>query len=396
MDISTYIFIAVFAVIFIAVVVSLVKIIRHNKTRGNGDGQEISEDPDRQTDEQVKNLSAEELYEKACGLLDEDGLASDYDRWEKLMSAAADKGYIPAVREWGVYNIGKNNALGLELIIRAADAGDDKAVQELYELYYYGSHGGVPPIEKDREKAAKFIKPYAANGSAVAQRLLGNYYYYEADDEEKALEWYLKAADGGDCEAMVEAADIYAYKDDVEAQKALLLKAAEKNYADAEIDLGIISYETDDGTFEYDKAMYWYKRAAEHGSDTACCYIGEMYLKGEGVEKDGEQAFKWFKRSYEEGSVCGTTMYAKCFMEGIGVAQDKEKGIKLYKEAAEYDSDAQYALGICYLEGNGVKKDKEKAIDYLKKAANNNIESQEAKDKLAELCASGEIDKDSL
>lgn len=377
----------------IAVIISLVTIKRGKKRDECGEEQN---DPDRLTDAQVKNLSAEELYEKACGLLDEDGFVSDYALWERLMGSASGKGYVPAVREWGIYQIGKNNALGLELIIKAADAGDEKAIQELYELYYYGSHGGTPKIEKDREKAAKFIRPYAENGSAVAQRLLANYYYYEAGNDGKALEWYIKAAEGGDCEAMVEAADIYSYKDDVEAQKTLLLKAAEQNYVDAEIDLGILyhSYETDDGNFEYDKALYWYKRAADHGSDTACSYVGEMYLNGEGVEKDEKQAFEWFKKAHERGSVSGTTLYAKCFMEGLGVAQDKAKGIELYTRAARYDSDAQYALGLCYLEGDGVKRDLDKAVSYLEKAANNNIVSEEAKNKLADLYNSGEIKKD--
>ncbi len=253
MEIIKYLPFIFFGVMVIAVLAFTIIRSRRRNSRADGYEREEHEDPDKEIDAQCKTLSVEELYEKACALTDEDGIASDYYRWERYMKTAADKGYIPAVREWGDYNIGKNNALGLELIIRAADAGDDKAVEKLFELYYYGSHGGSPKIEKDREKAAKFIRPYAENGSAVAQRLLGGYYQYEKDDDNKALEWYLKAADGGDAEAMVEAADLYSYQDDFEAEKKLLLKAAGQNYAEAEINLGIFyhSIETEEEKIDF-------------------------------------------------------------------------------------------------------------------------------------------------
>ena len=396
MDILKYLPIVFFILMVIVVIAVLVKRSKNNNSHADYYQPKEREVSDKELNAMCKTLSAEELYEKARVLEDDEGLASDYRLWKKYMSAAADKGYIPAVREWGDYHLGKDNALGLELIIRAADAGDDKAVELLYRLYYYGSHSGSPTIKKDREKAARFIRPYAENGNAVAQRLLGDYYYINTDDKEKALEWYMKAADGGDAEAMVQAAELYSFKEDYETEKRLLLKAAEQNYADAEVNLGIYfhSLETDDITPDMEQAMYWYKRAYEHGSDTSACYVGEMYLNGEGTPKDENQAFEWFKKAYEMESIYGTYLYGKCFMEGIGVAQDKEKGIKLYTEAAEYDSDAQYALALCYIEGNGVKKDLKKAVFYLKKSIEDNYDCDEAKNKLEELYSSGLIDKD--
>ena len=398
MDILKYAPVLIFVVMVIAVIAVIVRGRKNRNTDADVSLSGTAQNPDRETDKLCKTLSPEELYERACKLVKENGTKSDYYRWENFISTAAKKGYIPAVREWGIYNANKNNVLALDLLIQAADAGDDKAVEELYELYYYGSHSGVPKIEKDRDKAVRFIEPYAGKGNAVAQRLLGNYYYYEKDNNKKALEWYLKAADGGDAEAMVQAAEIYAFNDDFEAQEKILLKAAEQNYEDAEFDLGVFyqTLERDDETYDFEKAMYWYKRAFEHGGDLAACYVGEMYLNGEGVPKDEYQAFEWFKKSSEAGSITGTYHYGKCFMEGIGVAQDKKKGIELYTEAAEYVSDAKYALGLCYLEGNGVKKDLKTAVDYFKKAAHDRIPNEDAQNKLEELCSSGVINKDDL
>ena len=393
MEILKYLPFAFFIIIVIAVIIVIIKRSKNNGTHSFEVERDNSDDKDKETNALCRTLSPEELYQKACELEGDDGLISDWYRWKKFMKTAADKDYIPAVREWGIYNLGNDNALGLQLIIRAADAGDNKAVEKLYKLYYYGSHGGSPKIEKDIKKAANFIRVYADNGNAVAQRLLGEFWYYDLDNEEKALEWYMKAVDGGDPEAMAEAARIYSYREDYETEKRLLLKAAAQNYVKAEVDLGIFfhSLETDDIKPDFEQAMYWYKRACEHGGDTAACYVGEMYLNGEGTPKDEDRAYEWFKKAYEMGSIYGTYLYGKCFMEGIGVAQDKEKGIKLYTEAAEYDNDAQYALGLCYVDGNGVEKDLKKAVFYLKKAAEDRIDGEEAKNKLAELKSSGLI-----
>ena len=316
------------------------------------------------------------------------------------MSAAAKKDYIPAIREWGKHNSYKNNTVAAELLYRAAGEGDGVATEELYDMYYFGVDHGTPKIKKDRKKAVEIITPFAENGNAVALRLIGKYYNYTEHNEEKALEYYLKAADGGDAQAMYEASEIYYTNDETAKQKELLLKAAEQNFADAEDMLGMMYADPDEfgeGEPNYEQAMYWYKRASEHGDSSATYHVGEMYLNGQGVIKDESQAFNWFKKAKEQGSVYGEYLLGKCYLEGTGVVQDKNKGIELYRSAAKYDSDAQYALGLCYLEGNGVEKNVKKAAYYLNKAATDEYDAnEEAQAKLEELYASGLIKKGDL
>lgn len=374
--------------VFSVAVILIIIITVYNAKKRNSGNASTHRSSDTETDRLCRELSAEELYERACALVGEDGLASDYSRWEKFIQTASDKGYIPAVREWGIYKINKDNISASELLSRAAEAGDKKAVQELYEMYYYGVHRGEPLIEPDREKALEIIRPFADNGSSVAQRLIGDYLYYEEDNDKKALEWYLKAAEGGDAEAMVQAADIYFYEDDNDSRIKWLLKAAEQNFADAESELG--GYYSDEDNPDYPKALEYYKRASEHGDSTAPCYVGEMYLKGEGVEKDEAQAYEWFKKAEGMGSVYGKYLLGKCYMDGISVPQDTAKAISLYTEAAKYDSDAQFDLGLRYIEGNAVKKDIKKGIAYLEKSAE---DKEEAQSKLAEIYYAGKIVK---
>ena len=387
-----YIILGIFGMVTLAsFVYAILKIKKGFNTSSDSKTQSGAE---REMRELCKNLTGEELYKKAYEYVDKDGEVTKYDSWKTFMSASASKGYIPAIREWGIYNKYKNSRIAEEMLTRAAEAGDAKATEELYKMYYYGT-SGTPKISKDVEKALQIITPFADKGNAVAIRLLGKYYYYDKDDNDKALELYLKAADGGDAEAMTEAAEIYFYRDDYEEYKRLLLKAAEQNYADAESKLGYYYQNLDDfepAEPDLPQALQWYKRASEHGDNTATCDVGEMYLNGEGTVKDEYEAFNWFKKAMDAGSVYGTYLYGRCLMNGTGVAQDKKKGIKLYTEAAEYDEDAQCALGICYLEGDGVEKDLKKAVFYLEKAVSDKyVKNEEAEAKLEELRASGII-----
>ena len=78
----------------------------------------------------------------------------------------------------------------------------------------------------------------------------------------------------------------------------------------------------------------YYEKAADNGDANAQYYIGKLYYKGKGIEKDYKKAFEYLKKAAEQGHV-----------------------------------DAQYYLGKCYYDGKGVEKDYEKAFEYLKKAA---------------------------
>lgn len=384
----------IFGMVMLASVVYVIaRIVKGVNTPSYSDSGTRSDD-DREIRELCKSLTGEELYNKACEYVDKKGDKTDRTRWEAYMGAAASKDYIPAIREWGIHYKYRNSKTAEELLTRAAEAGDGKATEVLYNMFYFGS-GSSPKVWKDVNKALRIITPLAEKGNAVAQRLLGKYYYYDKDDNKKALELYLKAADGGDAEAMTEAADIYFYRENYEEYKRLLLKAAEQNYADAESKLGYLYQNLNDfelGEPDLPQSLQWYKRSSEHGNSTATCDVGEMILKGEGTVKDEYEAFNWFKRAVDEGSVYGMYLYGKCYLDGTGVAQDKKKGIELITEAAEYDEDAQCALGICYLEGNGVEKDLKKAVFYLEKAVSDKyVKSEEAEAKLEELRAQGLI-----
>lgn len=360
-----YFFIAFGVMIFVSVAFTLVKIVKGQGFTSHSSNQDTSVKSNGETERLCRTLDGEALYKLAQGLVDEDGYKTDYSLWLTYINASADKGYVPALRELGLYHKWDDNNLAVSLLERAAGQGDATAAVELGDIYKRGVSRGKPVINKNLQLAEKWYKTAAENGDVSGQKALAEYYYYQADNEKAALEWYLKAVEQGDPEAMCQAAEIYGFNDQDDKALELYLKAAEQNYADAECSLG--NYYCDMET-EYKTAFDWYSRAAEHGDKFAMCRLGEMSLAGEGVLKDASAAFGWFEKASKEGSVYGKYLLGKCYFDGEGVAQDIKKGISLYTEAAKYDDDAQYALGECYLTGNGVKKDIKKAVEYFSKA----------------------------
>lgn len=82
-----------------------------------------------------------------------------------------------------------------------------------------------------------------------------------------------------------------------------------------------------------EKAVYWYKEAANKGNAEAQLAIGLCYAEGIGITKDMEQAAFWLRMAAERGEL----------------------------------QTAQYALGMCYLMGDGVpKNNKKRYIGFVK------------------------------
>ncbi len=58
--------------------------------------------------------------------------------------------------------------------------------------------------------------------------------------------------------------------------------------------LGVL-YENGNGVpKDYQQALFWFRRAAEHGNAMLLTSLGRMYEHGNGVPKDVVQAQKWY------------------------------------------------------------------------------------------------------
>ncbi len=174
-----------------------------------------------------------------------------------------------------------------------------------------------------------------------------------APDKREAVNWYRKAAEGGNAQGQANLGVMYEHghgglsQDDGEAVK-WYRKAADQGNADGQAYLGDM-YEHGKGGLTQDKreAVKWYRKAAEQGNADGQIYLGLMYEKGEGVmAQDYGEAVKWYRKAAEQGSAAGQAYLGDMYERGKGgLAKNKTEAVNLYRKAAQQGNEyAQNAL----------------------------------------------------
>ena len=135
--------------------------------------------------------------------------------------------------------------------------------------------------------------------------------------------------------------------------------------ASATYETGLYAYSAGD----YGTAHSEWLPLAEAGDARSQYQLGQMYLKGEGVEADAARALKWFRLSADQGYSPSLVNLAALYYAGRGVAHDHDEAARLYGQAARQENpEAQYALGVLYIHGDGVEKDLVRAHMWLSMA----------------------------
>jgi TPR repeat protein len=115
----------------------------------------------------------------------------------------------------------------------------------------------------------------------------------------------------------------------------------------------------------------WYRKAAEHGHDSAQFNLGWCFMNGRGVAKDPVEAVKWYRMAAEQENAKAQFQYGKCLERGRGISQDVAQAVRFFRLAAKQGfPKAELALGICYARGDGVPEDHVQARRWLTSAAN--------------------------
>jgi TPR repeat protein len=112
-------------------------------------------------------------------------------------------------------------------------------------------------------------------------------------------------------------------------------KAAELNYAEAQLLLGIIYDQGIGVTQDYAQALSWYRRAAEQGYAKAQFNLGAMYDEGLGVPQNFTQAANWYRSAAEQGYANAQFNLGAMYLNGEGVAPDNIEGYMWLKLAAD-------------------------------------------------------------
>jgi hypothetical protein len=115
--------------------------------------------------------------------------------------------------------------------------------------------------------------------------------------------------------------------------------------------------------------------AALRGEAQAQHDLGAIYVSGyEGVTKDFERAAYWFEKAANQGVANAAYNLGVLHHQGLGMPADIKEALNWYEKAADLNHpEAQYNLGIAYIEGVGVHYDAQKAATYFHAAADRGI-----------------------
>ena len=88
------------------------------------------------------------------------------------------------------------------------------------------------------------------------------------------------------------------------------------------------------GEPQYDKALYWYERAAEQGQRTAQSNVATMYQKGTGCTVNMEKALYWYEKAGEQGDDDAQLWAGMLYELGQSCTKDTKKARYWYEKAA--------------------------------------------------------------
>jgi TPR repeat protein len=209
--------------------------------------------------------------------------------------------------------------------------------------------------------------------------------------DQKAYEFYKKSSDLGSGKGAYHAGNFAESLGDLKGALVLIKLGAERDYPDAQANLGIIY----DGTItEYkdnnivaidlEKSMEWYLKAAQQDFHYAIYRVGFNYSTGRGVPKSLASAQYWHKRGARMGM--GESMMSLSDADQEEIRKEQLQSAKT--KAAKGDAEAQYTLSVAYRDGKDVEKSTALSEHWLVKAAAQDM--PEAMADLAEIYDDGQ------
>jgi len=246
----------------------------------------------------------------------------------------------------------QSNACGLNNLGRVAqDAGNYQEASILYRkaaalgwpaaFYNLGMIAKWGP-EPNEIEAFEWFKQAALRGftpayDLVATGILAGYGGATYADPWLAEQWYLLGAKAGEQHAKEDLAWYYMY--------------------------------TSREPGHYQKAMYWWRKAACRCGDYQ---IGKLYALGLGVRKDIAEAARWYKRSADAGYANAQAAYGDLLRRGLlGAAPNPKAALPYYEKAADQgNGDAMYAIADMLERGIVLPRDRGRAeVIYAAAAA---------------------------
>ncbi|MBQ6063722.1 MAG: sel1 repeat family protein [Prevotella sp.] len=266
------------------------------------------------------------------------------------------------------------------MLIQRADSGNAVAQNLLGYWYYVGKN-----VKKDYQKAANWWAKAAKQENAHGVGNLAMCYQLGHGikaDSVMAMKLYLKAIELGNKDIIPKHERAIAkdrgnlfstrllyhcyergigVKADPKKAEKLYEVLAEKGDADRQFNLALDYINKQ----QYEKAIPWLKRAMQKGHVGATFYMGKLTFQGTGVAQDKKQGIAWMEKAAETQFPGACLELGKIYLKGDGVEANAPKGAEYLKQTAGVSSEAGWLLGLCYLKGEGVAQDYHFAAQWI-------------------------------
>lgn len=246
----------------------------------------------------------------------------------------------------------------------AAQTQDLPSQAAAYQDLAYGAYQ-TGHYRRALQEALKRIETDSSD--AAAMTLLGEIYRQGlgvAEDPVAATEWYDRAAERGDINAVYALAIALlgnAGSDRVKADPAragrLLEQAAAAGHPAANYNLALALLATGESQDEA-RAIACLEIAARADIGEALHALGTLARQGRGMPQSDAKAAEWMARAAAAGHLPGEVEYAIMLFNGTGVAKDEAAAARLFLRAAGKGNPvAQNRLARLYQAGRGIPPD---------------------------------------
>ena len=209
----------------------------------------------------------------------------------------------------------------------------------------------------EKAEELKELKNLAEQGDLKAQCWLGKSYFVEADKKKRnvdklneAVKWYVKAADQKSAEALDGLLKIAEKFNNQEAFECLLRNSDDFRTKRM---VGQLYAKKNSKFYNKEEAKKCFDGiidAADRGNSQAQYQLGIMYARGQGVENNPEKALYWYRKAAEQNNADALSTLGNIYKNGqLGVTKNTAEAFDFYLKAANLGhADAMSTLAYMY------------------------------------------------
>lgn len=253
----------------------------------------------------------------------------------------------------------------IEVLTKKAEKGVASAAKSLINLYVHDRPDDM--TEKEGQEAAmmwherliEILREKAERGTVRDKKNLADALYNGCDVSEEidcnlpdrvdeAVRLYEEiSTEKKDGASYVDLAQTYNSEGNEEKAFQCYVKAAEMGYTDAYYNVANAYLNGDGVEKDYDKAFEWFQKAVGSGDIYAKLKLAECYKRGAGCERDYTAALALYQqvagvKSNRRYSCVDVAEYelGNMYLKGLGVEVDLRKAYDYFKQAASHDNRA--------------------------------------------------------